>query len=160
MLCQTVCRSLCLLSQTPTTMAQKASTSTSSLDARTPSSGSTLSYRHLSYNVKVADGRKTLVDDVSVDIRPGELLAIMVCTSLWVNDNQLNGLPRAHLALVSSTFPLPIPHKSISIPLGKSTLLDLMSFRKSMIEGGSVSGQTPLVLSSQLLDRFISMAKK
>ena len=45
--------------------------------------GSTLSFRHLSYQVdsKGAKG-KLLVDDVSVTVKAGELLAIMVrCAS-------------------------------------------------------------------------------
>ncbi|KAJ3510930.1 hypothetical protein NLJ89_g4395 [Agrocybe chaxingu] len=39
--------------------------------------GSVLSFKHLGYSVKEKDGSKVLVDDVSVDIHAGELLAIM-----------------------------------------------------------------------------------
>lgn len=41
------------------------------------SSGSTLSYQHLSFSVSTKKGSKVLLDDVSVDIKAGELLAIM-----------------------------------------------------------------------------------
>ncbi|KAJ6498435.1 P-loop containing nucleoside triphosphate hydrolase protein [Mycena vitilis] len=63
---------------------------------------STLAFEHLSYRVQgkgKAEG-KLLVDDVSVTVKAGELLAIMVC---------------------------------------KSTLLDLMCFRKTPLEGAVVS---------------------
>ncbi|KAF8877439.1 P-loop containing nucleoside triphosphate hydrolase protein [Infundibulicybe gibba] len=45
----------------------------------TPSTGSVLSFSHLSYGVSLgkAEGTKLLVDDVSVQINAGELLAIM-----------------------------------------------------------------------------------
>jgi len=39
--------------------------------------GSVLSYKNLSYSVKTKAGQKQLIDDVSVDIRAGELLAVM-----------------------------------------------------------------------------------
>jgi hypothetical protein len=43
------------------------------------SSCSVLRFSHLSYQVKTKGGvAKVLVDDVSVDIKAGELLAIMV----------------------------------------------------------------------------------
>jgi ABC-type glutathione transport system ATPase component len=43
------------------------------------SSGSILRFSHLSYQVKTKGGvAKVLVDDVSVEIKAGELLAIMV----------------------------------------------------------------------------------
>lgn len=41
-------------------------------------SGSVLSYEHLSYEVGIKGRTKRLVDDVSVQVRAGELLAIMV----------------------------------------------------------------------------------
>lgn len=43
-----------------------------------PAQGSVLSFAHLSYHVKSPQGEKTLVDDVSVDVKAGQLLAIMV----------------------------------------------------------------------------------
>jgi len=43
------------------------------------SSGSVLRFSHLGYQVKTRSGvAKVLVDDVSVEIKAGELLAIMV----------------------------------------------------------------------------------
>ncbi|KAJ7930537.1 P-loop containing nucleoside triphosphate hydrolase protein [Mycena leptocephala] len=64
-------------------------------------SGSTLSFLHLSYQVDSKRSKgKLLVDDVSVTVKAGELLAIMV---------------------------------------GKSTLLDLMAFRKTPMDGAVVS---------------------
>jgi hypothetical protein len=43
------------------------------------STGSVLCYSHLSYQVKTkVGGAKVLVDDVSVEIKAGQLLAIMV----------------------------------------------------------------------------------
>ncbi|KDR73313.1 hypothetical protein GALMADRAFT_251927 [Galerina marginata CBS 339.88] len=65
--------------------------------------GSVLSFKHLSYAVKTPNGQKKLIDDISVDIRAGELLAIMGPSGA-----------------------------------GKSTLLDVMSSRKTTMEGGSV----------------------
>ncbi|CAA7263567.1 unnamed protein product [Cyclocybe aegerita] len=56
-------------------MPRKMSTSTSS-DVVNVSS-SVLSFSHLGYSVKTKEGSKLLVDEVSVDVRPGELLAIM-----------------------------------------------------------------------------------
>ncbi|KAJ3517350.1 hypothetical protein NLJ89_g561 [Agrocybe chaxingu] len=56
-------------------MPRKMSTSTSSDVVSVPSS--VLSFTHLGYSVKTKEGSKLLVDDVSVDVRPGELLAIM-----------------------------------------------------------------------------------
>ena len=44
--------------------------------------GSVLSYKNLSYALKTKAGQKRLIDDISVDIRAGELLAIMVCRSV------------------------------------------------------------------------------
>ncbi|PPQ80122.1 hypothetical protein CVT24_006561, partial [Panaeolus cyanescens] len=53
-------------------------TATPSSDAQHSSSSSILSYRHLSYAVKTGSGTsKKLIDDISVDARAGELLAIM-----------------------------------------------------------------------------------
>jgi len=40
--------------------------------------GSVLSYKNLSYSIKAKAGQKQLIDDVSVEVRAGELLAIMV----------------------------------------------------------------------------------
>jgi ABC-type glutathione transport system ATPase component len=40
--------------------------------------GSTLSFKHLSYEVMDKSGPKRLVDDISVKVTAGELLAIMV----------------------------------------------------------------------------------
>jgi ABC-type microcin C transport system duplicated ATPase subunit YejF len=48
----------------------------SSLEANV--AGSVLSFAHLSYAVDAKQGKKLLLDDVSVDIRAGELLAVMV----------------------------------------------------------------------------------
>lgn len=60
-------------------MSPRTSSSTSlSGDAGNALKGSVLSFKHLSYTVKTANGPKRLVDDISVDIRAGELLAIMV----------------------------------------------------------------------------------
>ncbi|GJJ08113.1 hypothetical protein Clacol_002321 [Clathrus columnatus] len=83
------------------------SPSANGFEASPVSIGSVLSFRHLSYQVKVKQHRHShsdppaltsalLVDDVSLDIRAGELLAIM------------------------------------------TTLLNLMSFRKQAMPGGSV----------------------
>lgn len=47
--------------------------------------GSVLSFEHLSYAVDAKQGKKLLLDDVSVDIRAGELLAVMVSGDLIVN---------------------------------------------------------------------------
>jgi ABC-type glutathione transport system ATPase component len=47
--------------------------------ARLNSSKSVLSFAHLSYQVGTKDGVKKLIDDVSVEVKAGELLAIMVC---------------------------------------------------------------------------------
>ncbi|PPQ75685.1 hypothetical protein CVT26_001519 [Gymnopilus dilepis] len=59
-------------------MSPRTSSSTSlSGDAGNALKGSVLSFKHLSYTVKTANGPKRLVDDISVDIRAGELLAIM-----------------------------------------------------------------------------------
>jgi hypothetical protein len=55
--------------------------STSEFKEKRGLSGSTLSYRHLSYRVDArgkSGGSKLLLDDVSVTLRAGELLAIMV----------------------------------------------------------------------------------
>jgi len=54
--------------------------------------GSVLSYKNLSYSVKAKAGQKQLIDDVSVDVRAGELLAIMVhwiinISQVFSNDN-------------------------------------------------------------------------
>lgn len=40
--------------------------------------GSILSFRHLSYAVNTKRGQKMLIDEVSVDVYAGQLLAIMV----------------------------------------------------------------------------------
>ena len=40
--------------------------------------GSLLSYEHLGYSVSTKQGSKLLIDDISVEVRAGELLAIMV----------------------------------------------------------------------------------
>ncbi|KAF9523157.1 P-loop containing nucleoside triphosphate hydrolase protein [Crepidotus variabilis] len=58
-------------------MAQRASTSNSFEAVAGQNPGSILSYEHLGYEVKTSEGRKALIDDVSVDICAGELLAIM-----------------------------------------------------------------------------------
>lgn len=60
------------------------STSSDSLSAEeakpTVVTGSLLSFKNLNYAVKMKDdgGSKLLIDDISVDIRAGELLAVMV----------------------------------------------------------------------------------
>lgn len=51
--------------------------SSSASSVSRPSKGSILSYEHLSYSVSTKQGVKLLVDDISLDIRAGELLAIM-----------------------------------------------------------------------------------
>lgn len=49
------------------------------------SSGSILCFSHLSYQVKTKGGlAKVLVDDVSVKIQAGQLLAIMVSLALYL----------------------------------------------------------------------------
>ncbi|KAJ7222173.1 P-loop containing nucleoside triphosphate hydrolase protein [Mycena pura] len=81
-----------------------------------PHLGSTLSFRHLSYqaDTKGSKGR-LLVDDVSLTVRAGELLAIL------------------------------------------STLLDIMAFRKSPLEGASASlnGETLTAKSMQKVSTFV-----
>lgn len=57
------------------------------------SPGSVLSYKNLSYSVKTKAGQKQLVDDVSVDIRAGELLAIMVRLSIHIPHSSLIVIP-------------------------------------------------------------------
>lgn len=47
------------------------------------SSKSVLSFSHLSYQVATKDGMKKMVDDVSVEIRAGELLAVMVRSPIF-----------------------------------------------------------------------------
>ncbi|KNZ80152.1 ABC transporter G family member 11 [Termitomyces sp. J132] len=92
-----------------------------------------LSFSHLSYEVKARDGApRRLLDDVSVEIKAGELLAIMV------NIHHLNQefydrdhyFPRAR----------------------KSTLLDVMAFRKNATEESSVS---PVRLNNRLIDAHV-----
>ena len=75
-------------------MSPRTSSSTSlSGDAGNALKGSVLSFKHLSYTVKTANGPKRLVDDISVDIRAGELLAIMVSNvyDLWYQHHSLRG---------------------------------------------------------------------
>jgi hypothetical protein len=43
-----------------------------------PHHGSVLSYSQLSYTVKTKDSKKILIDDISLDVKAGHLLAIMV----------------------------------------------------------------------------------
>lgn len=62
-----------------------AASSSSSSDDLVNAPGSVLSYKNLSYSVKTKAGQKQLIDDVSVDIRAGELLAIMVCQTIHVS---------------------------------------------------------------------------
>ncbi|KAG6918439.1 hypothetical protein DXG01_014620 [Tephrocybe rancida] len=72
---------------------------------------SVLSFSHLSYQVGVKGGaRKTLLDDVSVEIKAGELLAIMGPSGA--------GELTIHTLII------------MRWTLGKSTLLDVMAFRK------------------------------
>lgn len=54
-------------------------TASLSLKLSSAHTGSILSCRHLTYSVPVKGGEdKVLVDDVSLDVKAGELLAIMV----------------------------------------------------------------------------------
>ncbi|KAF9043399.1 P-loop containing nucleoside triphosphate hydrolase protein [Panaeolus papilionaceus] len=58
--------------------AHTATTASTSSEPQKAPSTSTLSYRHLSYSVRTTSGEnKMLIDDISVDVRAGELLAIM-----------------------------------------------------------------------------------
>ena len=61
--------------------------------AEAPRHGSVLSYSHLSYQIPARRGGGTkyikLVDDVSVEVRPGEMLAIMVSFFLSTSLNSL-----------------------------------------------------------------------
>ncbi|KAF8207443.1 P-loop containing nucleoside triphosphate hydrolase protein [Mycena galopus ATCC 62051] len=87
-------------------------------------SGSSLSFLHLSYRVETKGGKgKLLVDDISVTVKAGELLAIMV--------------------LISS--------------LGKSTLLDLMAFRKIAVDGAVVrlNGEKLTAKRMQQMSTFV-----
>ena len=45
---------------------------------RVNSAGSVLSFQHLSYAVSTKGGQKTLIDDITVNVCAGELLAVMV----------------------------------------------------------------------------------
>jgi hypothetical protein len=59
-------------------------------------SGSTLSFEHLSYRVEVKGSKgKFLVDDVSVTVKSGELLAIMVGVVLFLERSGTHGWSRA-----------------------------------------------------------------
>jgi hypothetical protein len=62
--------------------------------------GSVLSYKNLSYSVKTKAGQKQLIDDVSVDIRAGELLAIMVYWTILIPQFSLIIIPRDRLERV------------------------------------------------------------
>ncbi|KAG5643274.1 hypothetical protein DXG03_001241 [Asterophora parasitica] len=81
-----------------------------------PPTSSVLSFSHLTYEVPLRGGAvKKLLDDVSVEVKVGELLAIMgpsgagKADSAAQDENTLTDLPRN---------------------AGKSTLLDVMAFRK------------------------------
>jgi hypothetical protein len=74
-------------------MAASSPSSSSSADS-VNSPGSVLSYKNLSYSVKTKAGQKQLIDDVSVDIRAGELLAIMVSRTIHIPHISLIIVPR------------------------------------------------------------------
>ena len=76
-------------------MAASSPSSLSSADVCN-SPGSVLSYKNLSYSIKTKAGQKQLIDDVSVDIRAGELLAIMVCLTIHIPQFPLITIPRDH----------------------------------------------------------------
>jgi hypothetical protein len=76
-------------------MAASSPSSSSSADF-VNSPGSVLSYKNLSYSVKTKAGQKQLIDDVSVDIRAGELLAIMVSWTIHIPHFSLIITPRDH----------------------------------------------------------------
>ena len=80
-------------------MAASSPSSLSSADV-VNSPGSVLSYKNLSYSIKTKAGQKQLIDDVSVDIRAGELLAIMVCRTIHIPQFSLIIIPRDHLERV------------------------------------------------------------
>lgn len=96
---------------------------------------SVLSFSHLGYEVTVKSGAsRKLLDDVSVEIKAGELLAIMVNTHTLIRS----------FTIETTTFPGPVRCRQVltSVGLdktwrlmddtlqGKSTLLDVMAFRK------------------------------
>lgn len=54
------------------------SASSKDIEEKRGFSGSMLSLHHLSYQVSSASRKKILVDDVSVSVKAGELLAVMV----------------------------------------------------------------------------------
>lgn len=109
--------------------------------AEAPRHGSVLSYSHLSYQIPSRrSGAKyiKLVDDVSVEVRPGEMLAIMVTffftTSLKCPYDTVN---RGRQVLVRNISGVD-RRRWLSFPKGKSTLLDLMAFRKQGLPGFTV----------------------
>lgn len=106
--------------------------SSSASSVSRPSKGSILSYEHLSYSVSTKQGVKLLVDDISLDIRAGELLAIMVRTF----DRTFRCTQNSFVQGPSGS--------------GKSTLLDLMAFRKACTPGGKVSVNTSSCLMRSL----------
>ena len=115
---------------------------------RVNSAGSVLSFQHLSYAVSTKGGQKTLIDDITVNVCAGELLAVMVsylvisfiCIPLQ-SANSWYEYIRALLVQVSLSF-IYLQIKSFTCAKrepGKSTLLDVMSYRKTAMPGGTVS---------------------
>lgn len=102
---------------------------------------SVLSFQHLSYHLTLKDAStKFLVDDVSVEVKAGELLAIMV-SSLSIHNCSLSHHFSGTVRCRSVAQRIPLYPLLINgdYPSGKSTLLDLMAFRKHATGGSSVS---------------------
>lgn len=110
------------------------------LDASTSPPGSVLSYKNLGYSIKRKVGQRQVIDDVSVDIRAGELfeLAIMVFRFIRIHQFFLIILPGT-IQSGSVTHQSNSPSSLLIPTSAKNTLLDLMSSSKTLRQGRSVS---------------------
>jgi len=83
---------------------------------------------------------KKLIDDVSIEITPGELLAIMVPIPIINPSRSISEADRRQGPSGAGKWVQVSPlRRSLLWRLqGKSTLLDLMAFRKEPMEGSSV----------------------